>query len=148
MFDNGLIIASLFYNFYMLNLSIFFMPIYWETRCRKVGGTEVCTWYSSKYQLPIEFGYIDTWVGRCARVAWTRCHICIHSIQKRYVGQRNTRQKCRNRSTLIRRYFDITSGRERKGERERWNCLDATIDVQFITFLQRRFRSRTRFYFI
>jgi len=30
--------------------------------CRKVGGREIYDWHSSKYQLSIGFGYIDTWV--------------------------------------------------------------------------------------
>lgn len=137
--DNGLIIWSFFY--YYMKLSIFLYQYTLRNILQKstVSGREVCDWYSSKYQLSIGFGYIDTWVDR-ARLAWTRCHICVRSIQKRYVGQKNTRQNCLNRSTSTRKYFGITSDKEKKGERGRkQNCSDATADVQFITFPQKKF---------
>lgn len=62
---------------------------------------------------------ISRYVGRSLHARCLNKMPYMRSIQKRYVGQKNTRQNCLNRSTLTRKYFDITSDKERKGERER-----------------------------
>jgi len=87
------------------------MSAYWETR--KSRCKRDLRVYLSKYRPSIGFEYVDTWVDRCARVAWTRCHICVCSLWNDTWAKRT-----RVRAVLTGLpYFKITREREKENDR-------------------------------